>query len=55
MIYNCPDCKRLLAKEDRRKKVLETVQGTTIDQSPRVAPRFVCQCGKVIIFVKGRL
>ena len=53
--YHCEGCKKMLAKEDRRRREgnqLVMVNGTKLEAHPNMAPRFKCVCGRYNILVK---
>ncbi len=56
MNYHCADCKKVIAKEDRRRKLRELVPvgGGSIDRFHQQAPRLKCPCGVVTILIRGR-
>lgn len=52
--YKCPGCNKVVAKEDRRRRVsLVVVPPATMIQSHQQAPRIRCECGKAIVLLKG--
>ena len=55
MKHNCPGCRTLVATEDRRRKInwLRPFRGAALDLRAGQAPRIKCQCGKVMIFMRG--
>jgi hypothetical protein len=58
MIHKCGWCRKLVAKEDRRKKPAKLVaqNGSTVDVKPGLAPRIHCgTCRKLTILMTGRM
>lgn len=57
MDYKCDGCKKLIGKEDGRKKVkrVEPKNGATITIEQGFAPVIKCPCGMVTILMKGSL
>lgn len=56
IVHTCPACKKIVAKEDRRRKQpLYALPGAVLTQRDHEAPRVKCACGKVLILLKGAL
>lgn len=52
--YKCPGCNKIVAKEDRRRRLsLVVVSPATMIQTHQQAPRIRCECGKAIVLLKG--
>ena len=58
MNYHCPACRKLIAREDRRRVEgarLKAMSGAILIQYEKEAPKLRCPCGKLIILLKGSL
>lgn len=59
LIYSCPRCNKVLAREDiGLRSIGESLfptNGTKVEVKPGQAPRLVCTCGKVLLLMEGRL
>ena len=56
MNYSCAECRKVVAKEDRRRKIPElvAVSGASVERHHQQAPRLRCPCGHVTILIRGR-
>lgn len=58
MKLRCENCRRLVLKTDRRRKIghqLIAMNGAELENFPRQAPRLRCMCGRVIVLLEGRV
>lgn len=53
--YACAACGLTIAKRDGKGKNLQPLNHVRFEQKIDQAPRIVCNCGKVTIFLKGAL
>jgi hypothetical protein len=54
--YSCPHCRRKVAKEDRRRKerTFAAIGDAKLTMHGTV-PKVQCECGKVLIFIEGKV
>ena len=56
MTIQCPGCKMIILREDRRRKQpLREMNGAVLTLDQRQAPRIRCKCGKLVVLLKASL